>query len=413
MQTKFTDSFLATKDGQLADRILRSCVHCGFCTATCPTYLLTGNELDSPRGRIYLVKELLEENPAAKNPITKIHLDRCLSCQSCETTCPSNVDYHQLLDIGKERLQTSIRTSFFSRLGKTLLLGFISSRVLFSSAVKMGMVFSVLLPGRLARQLPGKDKFTDNPDSSVSHEREVILLGGCVQQSLSPNTNRAAQKILSRLGVGVIELQQESCCGAMHYHSDRREEGLLNAKRLVEQIESIVAEGAESVISTATGCGNFIKTYSEVFRNDPGMLERLSNLEGKIMDIGEFLAKEDLKNLSLSGSTRMAFHSPCTLQHGQGLSGVTEKLLVSLGIQLQPVKDSHLCCGSAGTYSLFQGEIAGALRERKLSALNADKAENIATANIGCQCHLAAGTTTSVKHWVEYIAELLPNQPPG
>ena len=394
----------------MADSILRSCVHCGFCTATCPTYLLTGNELDSPRGRIYLVKELLEDNPAAKNPITKAHLDRCLSCQSCETTCPSNVDYHQLLDIGKARLKTTIRIPFFSRLWKDILLGFISSRLFFSAAVKIGQVFSILLPGRIARQLPAKVKFANSSNASASCERQVILLGGCVQQSLSPNTNRAAQKILSRLGVGVITLQQESCCGAMHYHSDSQRKGLINAKRLVEQIESSLAEGAESAISTASGCGSFIKTYSEVFRNDPDMLERLGNLEGKIMDIGEFLAKEDLEKISLNGSARMTFHSPCTLQHGQGLSGVTEEMLIKLGIQLQPVKDSHLCCGSAGTYSLFQGEIAGALRERKLSALNADKAENIATANIGCQCHIASGTTTSVKHWVEYVAELLPNQ---
>jgi len=413
MQTKISDSFLATKDGQLADRILRSCVHCGFCTATCPTYLLTGNELDSPRGRIYLVKELLEDNPAAINPITKTHLDRCLSCQSCETTCPSNVDYHQLLDIGKKRLKTVSRASYFSRLSKNSLLWFISSRLLFSVAIKFGSVFSAMLPGRLARQLPGKENFINSSYSSASYERQVILLGGCVQQSLSPNTNRAAQKILSTLGIGVIELQQESCCGAMYYHSDNQEKGLANAKRLVEQIESILAEGVEAVISTASGCGNFIKTYSEVFRNDPGMLARLNNLEGKIMDIGEFLAKEDLQNLSLSGTTRMTFHSPCTLQHGQGLSGVIEEMLIGLGLQLQPVKDSHLCCGSAGTYSLFQGEIAGALRERKLNALKADRAENIATANIGCQCHLAAGTKTPVKHWVEYVAELLPNQSPG
>jgi glycolate oxidase iron-sulfur subunit len=403
MQTRLQPALLATDAGREADSILRSCVHCGFCTATCPTFLLTGNELDSPRGRIYLLKEYLESGKATR--ITRTHLDRCLVCQSCETTCPSNVQYHRLLGIGQAMLAQDVALPLTTRIRRGLLLAILGSPALFAILARLGRLLAFLLPASLARQLPGKRRFDEIAAFSNEAKRKVVLLQGCVQSSLSPDTVNAAEVVLRELDIRCVRIRHESCCGAMHYHSGSQDIGLARARQLVDQLLAELDAGAEAIISTASGCGNFIKDYGSLFAQDDPYRIKAERVVHAIKDAGEFLAAQELSALNAAGSQTLAFHSPCTLQHGQQLGGVTEKLLQQLGFTLAPVRDSHLCCGSAGTYSLFQPELASALRMQKLQALEAGEADSIATANIGCQCHLAGGTSKQVRHWIEYVAE--------
>lgn len=405
MQTRLQPALLATDAGREADSILRSCVHCGFCTATCPTFLLTGNELDSPRGRIYLLKEYLESGKATR--ITRTHLDRCLVCQSCETTCPSNVQYHRLIAIGQGMLAQDVAMPLSTRIRRGFLLAILGSPGLFAVLVRLGRLLAFLLPASLARQLPEKPRFDDITADSSESTRKVVLLQGCVQPSLSPDTVNATAVVLREMDIRCVRIRHESCCGAMHYHSSHQDIGLARARRLIDQLLAELDAGAEAIISTASGCGNFIKDYGSLFAHDDPYRIKAERVVHAIRDIGEFLASEDLSALNATGSQTLAFHSPCTLQHGQQLGGVTEKLLKQLGFTLAPVSDSHLCCGSAGTYSLFQPAFAAELRRQKLQALEAGEADSIATANIGCQCHLAGGTSKQVRHWIEYVAEVL------
>ncbi len=405
MQTRLQPALLATDAGREADSILRSCVHCGFCTATCPTFLLTGNELDSPRGRIYLLKEYLESGKATR--ITRTHLDRCLVCQSCETTCPSNVQYHRLIAIGQGMLAQDVAMPLSTRIRRGFLLAILGSPGLFAVLVRLGRLLAFLLPASLARQLPEKPRFDDITADSSESTRKVVLLQGCVQPSLSPDTVNATAVVLREMDIRCVRIRHESCCGAMHYHSGHQDIGLARARRLIDQLLAELDAGAEAIISTASGCGNFIKDYGSLFAHDDPYRIKAERVVHAIRDIGEFLASEDLSALNATGSQTLAFHSPCTLQHGQQLGGVTEKLLKQLGFTLAPVSDSHLCCGSAGTYSLFQPAFAAELRRQKLQALEAGEADSIATANIGCQCHLAGGTSKQVRHWIEYVAEVL------
>jgi len=405
MQTRLQPALLATDAGREADSILRSCVHCGFCTATCPTFLLTGNELDSPRGRIYLLKEYLESGKATR--ITRTHLDRCLVCQSCETTCPSNVQYHRLIAIGQGMLAQDVAMPLSTRIRRGFLLAILGSPGLFAVLVRLGRLLAFLLPASLARQLPEKLRFDDITADSSESTRKVVLLQGCVQPSLSPDTVNATAVVLREMDIRCVRIRHESCCGAMHYHSGHQDIGLARARRLIDQLLAELDAGAEAIISTASGCGNFIKDYGSLFAHDDPYRIKAERVVHAVRDIGEFLASEDLSALNATGSQTLAFHSPCTLQHGQQLGGVTEKLLKQLGFTLAPVSDSHLCCGSAGTYSLFQPAFAAELRRQKLQALEAGEADSIATANIGCQCHLAGGTSKQVRHWIEYVAEVL------
>jgi len=405
MQTRLQPALLATDAGREADSILRSCVHCGFCTATCPTFLLTGNELDSPRGRIYLLKEYLESGKATR--ITRTHLDRCLVCQSCETTCPSNVQYHRLIAIGQGMLAQDVAMPLSTRIRRGFLLAILGSPGLFAVLVRLGRLLAFLLPASLARQLPEKPRFDDITADSSESTRKVVLLQGCVQPSLSPDTVNATAVVLREMDIRCVRIRHESCCGAMHYHSGHQDIGLARARRLIDQLLAELDAGAEAIISTASGCGNFIKDYGSLFAHDDPYRIKAERVVHAVRDIGEFLASEDLSALNATGSQTLAFHSPCTLQHGQQLGGVTEKLLKQLGFTLAPVSDSHLCCGSAGTYSLFQPAFAAELRRQKLQALEAGEADSIATANIGCQCHLAGGTSKQVRHWIEYVAEVL------
>jgi glycolate oxidase iron-sulfur subunit len=406
MQTNLSEQILATSSGKAADNILRSCVHCGFCTATCPTYLETGNELDSPRGRIYLIKEMLEKGSASI--VTRTHLEGCLSCQACETTCPSDVHYHELLNIGRSMLSSTAPVPLWKKLKQKTLLAVLGSTHVFSFLVRLGSVLHFLLPASLLRQLPQAKPELAELEAVQSFDRKVVLLNGCVQVSLSPQTNRATAKVLQALQIGTIEITQESCCGAMHYHSDEQEEGLTRARRLIDQIEVALSDGAEAVISTASGCGNFIKDFPSLFKDETLYKNKAEHISSKVLDISELLLQERISDLNFTNGEPLVFHSPCTLQHGQQLTGIVEGLLSQAGFSLNQVQDSHLCCGSAGTYSLFQPEMARKLRDNKLSHLQAGHSNNIATANIGCQCHIASGTEQRVSHWIEYLAEALP-----
>lgn len=402
MQTRLPAKLLDTNAGKEADSILRSCVHCGFCTATCPTFLLTGNELDSPRGRIYLIKEFLETGKATT--ITQTHLDRCLSCQSCETTCPSNVQYHRLLSIGQGMLSATVKLPWLTRIRRNVLLAILGAPTLFAWLVRLGILCRKLLPASLARQLPGNNQFRASVFVGNTPARRIVLLNGCVQSSLSPDTNHAAALVLRKLGVRSSHINSESCCGAMHYHSGKQVSGLARGRQLIDQLLAQLDTGAEAIISTASGCGNFIKDYPALYANDPDYADKAQKVSAAVMDISEYLALQDLDQLNFPGNETLAFHSPCTLQHGQQLAGRTEAVLRQLGFTVPAVSNSHLCCGSAGTYSLFQPVMAKALRTEKLAALGGSQKRPIATANIGCQCHLSGGTDVPVKHWIEYVA---------
>jgi glycolate oxidase iron-sulfur subunit len=408
MQTHLPATLLATDAGHEADRILRACVHCGFCTATCPTFLQTGNELDSPRGRIYLIKEFLETGKASQ--ITRHHLDRCLGCQSCETTCPSSVQYHRLLSIGQQLLGKQVKLPFSTRCKQGFMLAVLGTPRLFAVLVRLGSAFAAWLPRRLARQLPGRAKFKPSGFMGETPARRVVLLNGCVQSALSPDTNHAAAIVLRELGIRASTISTESCCGAMHYHSGQQAPGVTRARKLTDQLLAEIDAGAEGIISTASGCGNFIKDYVHVLAGEAGYAEKVIRLMPYVKDIGEYLATQDLARLKSPGNGILAWHSPCTLQHGQQLAGTTEALLKNLGFTLPAVKDSHLCCGSAGTYSLFQPEMSQNLLAKKIMTLEHTGGQRIATANIGCQCHLAAVTDKPVKHWIEYVVEAMGKQ---
>ncbi|MGC5704026.1 glycolate oxidase subunit GlcF [Pseudomonas sp. NFXW11] len=383
-----------------AERILRSCVHCGFCNATCPTYQLLGDELDGPRGRIYLIKQVLEGAPATA--LTQMHLDRCLSCRNCETTCPSGVDYHNLLDIGRAVVDAAVPRPAGQQLLRQGLRALSANPQLFKALIKGGSRLRPLLPQALQHKLPRQvPKATPLP--ALRHARRVLLFEGCVQQGLSPNTHAAATRVLDRLGISLQPVPEAGCCGAVDYHLNAQEAGLQRARRNIDAWWPHLQQGAEAIVQTASGCGAFIKDYGHLLADDPQYAAKARQVSALARDLVEVLRDEPLEQLGVHGQQRLAFHCPCTLQHAQKLGGAVESLLQGLGFQLTTVPDSHLCCGSAGTYSLTQPELARQLRDAKLQALESGQPELIVTANIGCQIHLDSAGRTPVRHWIEAV----------
>ena len=396
MQTQLADFIKDTEAGQEAEDILRSCVHCGFCNATCPTYQLLGDELDGPRGRIYLIKQLLEGEAATAD--TQLHLDRCLTCRSCETTCPSGVKYSRLLDIGREIVGQRVVRLWRERLVRRLLLSNLSEPRRFARLAAIGQRLRPLLPQHLQAKLPPRQACESWP--AVKQQRRMLILQGCVQPALAPRINAAAAKVLDRLGISLEPI--DMCCGALAYHLNEQSEGLERMRRVIDICWPHVQKGIEAIVITASGCGVTIKDYGLLLKNDPiyaGKAERIAALS---KDISEVLMVEDLSVLQ-PVTRKIAFHSPCTLQHGQQLNGVVENLLTRLGFTLTVVADSHLCCGSAGTYSILQPEIAVRLQTAKVEALQAEQPELIATANIGCWLQLQEKANVPVLHWVELL----------
>lgn len=405
MQTTLSPQARLLPRAEEAESILRSCVHCGFCNATCPTYQLLGDELDGPRGRIYLIKQVLEGNEVTEK--TQLHLDRCLSCRNCETTCPSGVDYHNLLDIGRAVVDAAVPRSPSQRLLREGLRKVVPNATLFKSLTQLGNTFRPLLPDSLKSKLPA-DITPAKARPAVRHARQVLLLEGCVQPGLSPNTNAATARVLDRLGISVSPVAEAGCCGAVDYHLNAQDAGLERARRNIDAWWPGIENGALAIVQTASGCGAFVKDYAHLLSHDPAYAAKARRVSELAKDLVEVLRDEPLENLDIHGDLRLAFHCPCTLQHAQKLAGAVESVLLRLGFNLSAVPDGHLCCGSAGTYSITQPVLARQLRDNKMNALESGNPQVIATANIGCQTHLSGAGRTPVRHWIELIEEALP-----
>jgi glycolate oxidase iron-sulfur subunit len=400
MQTSIAHRLLNHPDIAEANDILRTCVHCGFCTATCPTYQILGSELDSPRGRIYLIKEMLEKDQATDK--TRLHLDRCLTCRSCETTCPSGVRYGRLVDIGREMVEEHAPRSFGAGLLRKAMLAVIPYTNRMSVLLLLGRLASPFLPQDLRKKIPVKKVATPTPIST--HTRRMLVLDGCVQPLGSPNTNASATRVLDRFGISLVSAPGAGCCGALNQHLADSEGAREMMRRNIDAWWPHVERGAEAVVMTASGCGVMVKDYGEALKNDPAYAEKAARISALTFDVSEIIRKEGLEKLSNIGKgKRVACQSSCTLQHGQKLGGVVESILKNCGFTLTPVADSHLCCGAAGTYTLLQPELSQQLLNNKLAALNQGSPEVIVTSNIGCQMHLSGDSKVPVMHWIELL----------
>ncbi|MEW5892508.1 MAG: glycolate oxidase subunit GlcF [Pseudomonadota bacterium] len=400
METHLAPEFADTRIGREAEAILRTCVHCGFCTATCPTYQLLGDELDGPRGRIYLLKQVFEGT--APSRITQQHLDRCLTCRSCETTCPSGVHYSRLADLGRAVLESKVARPVHERLLRWGLRKVVAEPARFGVALGLARTFAFLLPPTLRRKLPQPRPAGAWPETQSP--RRVLVLEGCAQSVATPLTNAAAARVFAKLGIQLVRAEGAGCCGALAHHLSAGEEALAYMRRNIDAWWPHIEQGAEAILVTASGCGVQIKDYGALLRHDAAYAEKAARVAELARDPVELLAGLDLTPLGRpGGGRRVAFHTPCTLNHGQKLNGRVETILSQLGYVLTPVRDAHLCCGSAGSYSVLQPAIATRLRDDKLAALSGGGPELIATANVGCQLHLAAGADRPVVHWLELL----------
>lgn len=404
MQTQLTEEMRQNARALEADSILRACVHCGFCTATCPTYQLLGDELDGPRGRIYLIKQVLEGNEVTLK--TQEHLDRCLTCRNCETTCPSGVRYHNLLDIGRDIVEQKVKRPLPERILREGLRQVVPRPAVFRALTQVGLVLRPFLPEQVRAKLPA-ETVKAKPRPPLRHKRRVLMLEGCAQPTLSPNTNAATARVLDRLGISVMSANEAGCCGAVDYHLNAQEKGLARARNNIDAWWPAIEAGAEAILQTASGCGAFVKEYGQMLKNDALYADKARQVSELAVDLVELLREEPLEKLAVRGDKKLAFHCPCTLQHAQKLNGEVEKVLLRLGFTLTDVPDSHLCCGSAGTYALTHPDLARQLRDNKMNALESGKPEMIVTANIGCQTHLASAGRTSVRHWIEIVEQAL------
>ncbi|MEN9982989.1 MAG: hypothetical protein RI918_958 [Pseudomonadota bacterium] len=410
MQTNLAPEFKNTPDGNAAEAILRKCVHCGFCTATCPTYQLLGNELDGPRGRIYLMKQVLEGMQPTRE--TQLHLDRCLTCRNCESTCPSGVDYGHLVDIGRKIVDAKVERPTSEKAVRWALKEGLPSP-LFAPAMALGQLVRPLLPASLKNKVPPKQVVGSIP--TRSHTRKVLMLEGCVQPSMSPNINAATRRVLDAAGIQTLTAPKAGCCGAVKFHLNDQDGGKAHMRTNIDAWWPLVETGeVEAIVMNASGCGVTVKEYGHILQDDPQYAEKAKKISDLTKDLSELLPDlvqsllsvrpELVEGIKAKYAQQVAFHPPCTLQHGQQLRGGVEKHLGDLGFKINVAScEAHLCCGSAGTYSVLQPEIAYQLRDRKLGNLNEMNPEVIVSANIGCITHLQSGTPTPVKHWVELL----------
>lgn len=403
MQTDLPKAFLDTVQGARADAILRSCVHCGFCNATCPTYQLLGDELDGPRGRIYLIKEMLETGEAGD--VTRRHLDRCLTCRACETTCPSGVRYGELAEIGRNYLEVAHPRRGGQKWLRRWLLAVVPRPRRLRFFARLGGMFGLFLPRRLRRQVPPVPARTaklDRPAAGDECRGRVLLLQGCVQSASTPQVNEALAALLARRGYEVVTAPEEGCCGSLALHLGEERDAHAAMAANAAALDAVL-EGVEAVISSASGCGVTVKDYQRLLESDETHQDAARRVSGRTRDAAEFLAALDTPWERREPWRRVAWQAPCTLQHGQQVRGLVEQLLTRAGYELVPVRDGHLCCGSAGTYSLLQPELAERLKHDKLEALEANEPDVIATANVGCQLHLGGESRVPVVHWVELL----------
>ncbi|MCO4861360.1 glycolate oxidase subunit GlcF [Cupriavidus sp. WGlv3] len=416
MQTTLADFLRDTPEGEEAKSIVGKCVHCGFCTATCPTYQLLGDELDGPRGRIYLMKQVLEGHAITES--TRLHLDRCLTCRNCESTCPSGVRYGRLVDIGRQLVDDKleaegVRRPASQRIARWALREGLTRPALFGTALRLGQMVRPLLPGTLRAKVPPLSaSAAPGAWPRNTHARKMLLLDGCVQPAMSPNINAATARVFDRVGVQLVVAREAGCCGAIRFHTGDHDGGLDNMRRNIDAWWPHVEAGAEAIVMTASGCGAMVKDYGHLLRNDPAYAERARRISALTRDLSEILPDfaDDLH--AAAGAVprdgrRVAYHPPCTLQHGQQIRGKVEALLTGLGVEVKLCADSHLCCGSAGTYSVLQPELSQRLRDDKLAKLQATQPEAIVSANIGCISHLQGGTDTPVMHWIELVDRML------
>jgi len=399
MQTTLHPEFADKPGAKAVESILRSCVHCGFCNATCPTYLELGDERDGPRGRIYLIKHLLESGSASEK--SQAHLDRCLTCRACETTCPSGVEYGRLADFGRAALEKQTKRPLADRLQRRLLRLIVPYKNRFGAMLRMGQGFRFLLPQNLKAKVPVRQK--RRPVKVVRQERRVVLLDACAQATATPNTNDAATRVLDRLGITAQRIPESGCCGALSYHLSEHDEAHSFIKRNIDALMPLLESGAECVVSTASGCGVMLKDYGKIMAHDPGYAEAARKVSEKSVDLCELLAKEDLSVLGHGDDDPVALHCPCTLTHGQGLSDTLRDVLERSGVRMVRTQDDHLCCGSAGSYSILQPDMSKRLLEKKIKALTVDNPTGIVTANVGCQLHLATRSKVEVSHWIELL----------
>ena len=404
MQTNLSEDAKKLPRAKEAEDILRTCVHCGFCTATCPTYQLLGDELDGPRGRIYLMKSFFEGGEVTRE--TQAHLDRCLTCRNCETTCPSGVEYHTLLDIGRAAIEEKVGRPLGEKVLRTALRTVLPKPEIFDPLLKTGQLLRPVLPKTLKQKIPA-NPVKAKPRPSETHSRKMLILEGCVQPSLSPNTNAATARVLNKLGIQVISAKEAGCCGAVDYHLNAHEAGLQRARQNIDAWWPHIEAGVEAIIQTASGCGAFVIEYGHLLKHDPKYAEKAEKITHLSKDLVEVLAQEDLSRLNVNANKTLAFHCPCTLQHALKLNGAVESILKQVGFGLTPVPNAHLCCGSAGTYSVTQPELSTQLRDNKLDALESGRPQGIATANIGCQTHLNGAGRTPVRHWIEILEDAI------
>lgn len=402
MQTQLDKKFLETPTGKVADSILRACVHCGFCNATCPTYQLLGDELDGPRGRIYQIKQVLEGTASATRK-TQLHLDRCLTCRSCESTCPSGVAYGKLLDIGRHRVETIVRRPLAERIRREILRRTLLSPRFFGTGLKLGRLLRPLLPTLIAEKIPEKKNITTC--EKRPHSRRMLMLEGCVQPALSPEINQAAKRVLDQLDIEITATTGAGCCGAINQHLSAEQAALIDMKKNIDAWWPAIEQGAEALVITASACGAMIKEYGYYLRDDPDYAVKAARVSELAKDLVEVLAREDLQKFQSAKPQKIAFHPPCTLQHGQQIKGAIEKILRDLGYELNEIKDSHLCCGSAGTYSLLQPALSQRLKNNKIENLLAGEPELIVSANLGCQLHLSADAGVPVTHWITLLEQ--------
>ena len=411
MQTNLAPEYRDTHDGREADAILRSCVHCGFCTATCPTYQLLGDELDGPRGRIYLIKQVLEGEPVTAK--TQLHLDRCLTCRNCETTCPSGVQYGRLVDIGRRLVEAKVGRTPAEAAQRYVLRKTLMSRSLFGSALTMGRLVKGLLPRELGDYIPAAGKSGEWP--APRHPRKMLILEGCVQPSLKPNIDTACARVLDRIGISPLRVPGAGCCGQLPHHLAADDEARDVVRRNIDAWWPLVHRGLEAIVVTASGCGVMVKESGPFLAHDAAYAAKAKKIAELARDPIEIVMPEWKKLAPMiamdQGAQRIAFHSPCTLQHGMRIRGQVEEILLAIGHSLLPVGDTSTCCGSAGTYSVLQPVLAGQLKANKLKALEAPRPDVIVTANIGCLTHLESGTQTPVRHWIELLDERMFGPP--
>jgi len=412
MQTALADFIRDTHEGREADAILRACVHCGFCTATCPTYLLLGDEQDGPRGRIYLIKQMLEGGEVTGK--TRLHLDRCLTCRSCETTCPSGVKYGRLVDIGRHVVDQRAPRSVAARAGRWLVREAFLSRGFFAFALGVGRLFKPVLPRTLGAKI--LDKHPKGVWPPVKHRRKMLALDACVQRALAPSIDAALARVLDRIGISLLRVPAGGCCGALPHHLSGEERALEIIRRNIDAWWPHVDRDVEAIVVSSSGCGVMVKDYGRMLAHQQGYRKRAARIAALVRDPVEVIGAEWTRIAPVIaldlGAQKVAFQSPCSLQHGMQLGGRVEEILQAIGLELLPVADPHLCCGSAGTYSLLQPKLARELKVAKLKALEEGGPDVIATANIGCLTHLASGPTP-VRHWIELLdARMLGGERP-